>query len=56
MNASTPLGLLILLTCVSVHAQVGSLPSPPFGYVMSQQSSTLLVGDRGADQCRAGNH
>jgi hypothetical protein len=45
MNASTPLGLLILLTCVSAHAQVGSLPAPPIGYVMSQQSSTLLVVD-----------
>jgi DNA-binding beta-propeller fold protein YncE len=45
MKASTPLGLLILLTCVNAHAQVGSLPAPPFGYVMSQQSSTLLVVD-----------
>ena len=45
MKASTPLGLLTLLTCVSAHAQVGSLPAPPFGYVMSQQSSTLLVVD-----------
>ncbi len=41
----SPLGLLILVTWGSAQAQVGSLPAPPFGYVMSQQSSTLLVVD-----------
>jgi hypothetical protein len=45
MKASTPLGLLILLTCVSAHAQVSILPAQHFGYVMSQQSSTLMVLD-----------
>ena len=45
MNAATALGLLILVTWGSAQAQVGSLPAPPFGYVMSQQSSTLLVVD-----------
>ena len=45
MKASTPLGFLILFTCVSAHAQVGNLPAQHFGYVMSQQSSTLLVLD-----------
>jgi hypothetical protein len=45
MKASTPLGLLILLTWVSAHAQVSILPAQHFGYVMSQQSSTLMVLD-----------
>ena len=45
MKAATPLGLLILFTCVSAHAQVSSLPGQHFGYVMSQQSGTLLVLD-----------
>src|SRR6266850_5896634 len=45
MNAATALGLLILVTWGSAQAQVGSLPAPPFGYVMSQQSSTLVVVD-----------
>ena len=45
MNAATALGLLILVTWGSAQAQVSSLPAPPFGYVMAQQSSTLLVVD-----------
>src|SRR6266566_4668490 len=45
MNAATPLGLLILFTCVRAHAQVSIPPAHYFGYVMSQQSSTLLVVD-----------
>jgi DNA-binding beta-propeller fold protein YncE len=49
MKAAVPLGLLILLTCVSAHAQVTSLPVLHFGYVMSQQSSTLLVLDTRTD-------
>ena len=44
-NAATALGLLILMTWGSAQAQVSSLPAPPFGYVMAQQSSTLLVVD-----------
>jgi DNA-binding beta-propeller fold protein YncE len=45
MKAATPLGLFILLTYMSVNAQVRSLPAQYFGYVMSQQSSTLIVLD-----------
>jgi DNA-binding beta-propeller fold protein YncE len=45
MKAATPLGLLVLLTCVSVHAQVSNVPAQYFGYVMSQQSSALIVLD-----------
>jgi DNA-binding beta-propeller fold protein YncE len=45
VKAAMPLGLLILCTCVSAHAQVTSLPAQHFGYVMAQQSSTLLVLD-----------
>ena len=45
MKAATSLGLLILLTCVSAHARVSNLPTQHFGYVMAQQSSTLLVLD-----------
>src|SRR2546430_3232294 len=50
MKASTPLGLLILLTCVSAHAQVSSLPAQHFGYVMSQQSNTLIVLDTSTNE------
>jgi hypothetical protein len=50
MKASTPLGLLILLTCVSAHAQVSILPAQYFGYVMSQQSSTLMVLDTSTNE------
>jgi DNA-binding beta-propeller fold protein YncE len=45
MKASTFFGLLILLTSVSAHAQVGSSSAQHFGYVMSQQSSALMVLD-----------
>jgi DNA-binding beta-propeller fold protein YncE len=45
MNAATAIGLLILVTLGTAQAQVSSLPAPPFGYVMSQQSSTMLVVD-----------
>jgi hypothetical protein len=45
MNFATALGLLILVTWGSTQAQVSSMPAPPFGYVMAQQSSTLLVVD-----------
>ena len=45
MKAAMPLGLLILFTWVSADAQVTSLPAQHFGYVMAQQSSTLLVLD-----------
>jgi DNA-binding beta-propeller fold protein YncE len=45
MKAAMPLGLLILFTWVSAHAQVSNLPAQHFGYVMSQQSSMLLVLD-----------
>jgi hypothetical protein len=45
MKASTPLGLLILLISVSANAQVSSLSAQHFGYVMSQQSSMLMVLD-----------
>jgi YVTN family beta-propeller protein len=50
MKASMPLGLLVLLTCVSAHAQVSSLPAEHFGYVMSQQSNTLVVLDTSTNE------
>jgi YVTN family beta-propeller protein len=50
MKAAAPLGLLILLTCVSAHAQVSSLPAQYFGYVMSQQSNTLMVLDTSTNE------
>lgn len=45
MKMLTSLGLLVLLTCVSALAQDSGLSSAHFGYIMSQQSSTLLVLD-----------
>jgi DNA-binding beta-propeller fold protein YncE len=45
MKAAMFLGLLTLLTSVSAHAQVGNSSAPYFGYVMSQQSSALMVLD-----------
>jgi DNA-binding beta-propeller fold protein YncE len=45
MKISTSLGLLVFLSCVTALAQDSSLPGPHFGYIMSQQSSTLLVLD-----------
>jgi DNA-binding beta-propeller fold protein YncE len=45
MKALATLGLLILFACVSAHAQVSGRSAAHFGYVMSQQSSTLLVLD-----------
>jgi hypothetical protein len=45
MKASTFFGLLILLTSVRAHVQVGSSSAQHFGYVMSQQSSALMVLD-----------
>jgi len=50
MKATPPLGLLILLTCMSAHAQVSSLPAQHFGYVMSQQSNTLMVLDTSTNE------
>ena len=50
MKASTPLGLLILLPCVSAHAQVSSLSAQVFGCVMSQQSSPLMVLDTSTNE------
>ena len=45
MKTSTSHGLLVLLTCESALAQDSALTGPHFGYIMSQQSSTLLVLD-----------
>jgi DNA-binding beta-propeller fold protein YncE len=45
MKAAMSLGCFVLFTCVSAQAQVSNLPAQHFGYVMSQQSSTLLVVD-----------
>jgi DNA-binding beta-propeller fold protein YncE len=44
-NMATAIGLLILVTWGSAQAQVSTPPAPPFGYVMAQQSNTLLVVD-----------
>jgi DNA-binding beta-propeller fold protein YncE len=50
MKAAMPLGLLILFTCVSAHAQVSGLPAQQFGYVMAQGSSTILVIDTSTNE------
>jgi hypothetical protein len=41
MNAAMAMGLLIVVTLGTAQPQVSSLPASPFGYVMSQQSSTM---------------
>src|SRR4051794_20958932 len=45
MRGARALGLLVRGAGGSAQARVSTLPAPPFGYVMSQQSSTLLVVD-----------